>query len=75
MMFAPGMDHAARTEFARDVRAGAHADVHVNVCFHVASVEVTDSSEAPGGKEIVGGDLTAIVDWTPQENVTGLHVV
>ena len=56
-------------------RPGAHPDVHVNVCFHVAGALVTDSSEAPGGKEIVGGELTAIADWAPQENVAGLFVV
>jgi serine/threonine-protein kinase len=67
---------AAAEALAGEIRGrpSAHPDVHVNVCFHVDNALVTDSSEAPGGKEIVGGDLTAIAAWAPQENVPGLHV-
>jgi Protein kinase domain len=55
-------------------RPGAHADVHVNVCLHIDAAEVKDSGDVPGGKEIVGGQVTSIGSWAPQENVTGAHV-
>jgi serine/threonine-protein kinase len=55
-------------------RASAHADVHVNIVVHVGSAQVKDSSEAPGGKEVVGGDLLSTGDWAPQENVNGVHL-
>ena len=53
-------------------RSGAHSEVHVNVCLHVDTADVRDSAEAPGGKEITGGAITAIGSWAPQENVAGL---
>ena len=55
-------------------RATAHARVHVNISVHVADAVVKDSAEAPGGKEIVGGELLSTADWAPQENVNGVHV-
>jgi hypothetical protein len=48
--------------------------VHVNIVVHVGSAQVKDSSEAPGGKEVVGGDLLSTGDWAPQENVNGVHL-
>jgi len=55
-------------------RVSAHADVHVNIVVHVGSALVKDSSETPGGKEVVGGDLLSTGDWAPQENVEGVHL-
>ena len=55
-------------------RATAHAGVHVNISMHVDKAAIKDSSEAPGGKEIVGGDLLSIATWAPQENVDGVHL-
>jgi serine/threonine-protein kinase len=55
-------------------RATAHAGVHVNISMHVDKAAVKDSAEAPGGKEIIGGDLLSIADWAPQENVSGVHL-
>ena len=55
-------------------RASAHAEVHVNVVVHVASAMVKDSAEAPGGKEVVGGDLLSTAAWAPQDKVDGVHV-
>jgi eukaryotic-like serine/threonine-protein kinase len=55
-------------------RATAHAGVHVNIALHVDKAAVKDSAEAPGGKEIVGGDLLSIASWAPQENVAGVHL-
>jgi serine/threonine-protein kinase len=55
-------------------RATAHAGVHVNISMHVDKAAVKDSSEAPGGKEIVGGDVLSIANWAPQENVQGVHL-
>jgi serine/threonine-protein kinase len=54
-------------------RATAHAGVHVNISMHVDKAAIKDSSEAPGGKEIIGGDLLSIAMWAPQENVEGVH--
>ena len=48
--------------------------VHVNIAVHVADAVVKDSAEAPGGKEIVGGELLSTADWAPHENVAGVHV-
>jgi serine/threonine-protein kinase len=55
-------------------RASAHADVHVNIVVHVGKAVVRDSAEAPGGKEIVGGELLSTADWAPQESVAGVHL-
>jgi hypothetical protein len=54
-------------------RSTANAGVHVNISMHVAKADIKDSSEAPGGKEIIGGELLAIADWAPRENVAGVH--
>jgi serine/threonine-protein kinase len=54
-------------------RATAHAGVHVNISMHVDKAAIKDSAEAPGGKEIIGGDLLSIASWAPQENVSGVH--
>ena len=55
-------------------RASAHADVHVNIVVHVGDAVVKDSADAPGGKEVVGGELLSTADWAPQENVDGVHL-
>lgn len=55
-------------------RSTAHPDVHVNVCFHVDRAVVKDSAEAPGGKEIVGGEIISIGSWAPQANVIGVLI-
>jgi serine/threonine-protein kinase len=55
-------------------RASAHSDVHVNIVVHVANAQVKESTEAIGGKEVVGGELLSTSDWAPQENVDGVHV-
>jgi hypothetical protein len=55
-------------------RSTAHAGVHVNIAMHVDAASIKDSAEAPGGKEIVGGDILSIATWAPQENVAGLHL-
>ena len=55
-------------------RASANADVHVNIVVHVANAQVKESTEAIGGKEVVGGELLSTSDWAPQENVDGVHV-
>jgi serine/threonine-protein kinase len=55
-------------------RPGAHADLHVNVCFHVGRAIVRDAADHPGGKEIVGGEIISTDQWAPQENVTGVKV-
>jgi serine/threonine-protein kinase len=55
-------------------RPTAQPAVHVNVSVHVAPALVKDSSDLPGGKEIVGGQIMATDDWAPADNVTGLHV-
>jgi serine/threonine-protein kinase len=54
-------------------RSTAHAGVHVNISMHVDKAAIKDSAEAPGGKEIIGGDLLSIADWAPKENVSGVH--
>jgi hypothetical protein len=55
-------------------RSTAHTGVHVNISFHIDKAVVKDSAEAPGGKEIIGGDILSIATWAPQENVSGVHV-
>jgi serine/threonine-protein kinase len=55
-------------------RATAVAGVHVNICVHVDKALIKDSAEAPGGKEIVGGDVITPANWAPQENVDGVYV-
>jgi eukaryotic-like serine/threonine-protein kinase len=54
-------------------RTTAHAGVHVNISMHVDKAAIKNSAEAPGGKEIIGGDLLSIANWAPQENVSGVH--
>ena len=55
-------------------RATAHADVHVNISVHVGRAVIKESADAPGGKEIVGGELLSTADWAPQESVDGVHL-
>jgi len=55
-------------------RPSAHSVVHVNVSVHVGRAVIKDSSEAPGGKEITGGELLSTADWAPQGSVDGVHV-
>jgi len=64
--------HVLSDELA--ARPTAHPGVHVNICFHVGRAAVKDSSEAPGGKEIVGGDVLSTASWAPAENVHGVYV-
>ena len=35
---------------------------------------IKESADAPGGKEIVGGELLSTADWAPQESVDGVHL-
>ena len=35
---------------------------------------VKDSADAPGGKEVVGGELLSTADWAPHDKVDGVHV-
>jgi serine/threonine-protein kinase len=55
-------------------RSTAHSDLHVNVAVHVGRAVVKVSADAPGGKEVVGGELMSTADWTPQDRVDGVHV-
>jgi serine/threonine-protein kinase len=55
-------------------RASAHADVHVNISVHIGGAVVKDSADAPGGKEVVGGEVLSTADWAPQENVDAVHL-
>jgi serine/threonine-protein kinase len=55
-------------------RASAHSDVHVNIVVHVARAVVKESAEAPGGKEVVGGELLSTSDWAPHQSVDGVHL-
>jgi len=55
-------------------RDSAVADVHVNITVHVGGASIKDSAEAPGGKEIVGGEVMSTTDWAPQDNVPGVHL-
>ena len=67
---------AVANELAEELagRPSANAGVHVNISVHVAPAVVKDSSEAPGGREIVGGDIMSTADWVPAENVAGVHL-
>ena len=47
-------------------RPSANPGVHVNISVHVAPAVVKDSSEAPGGKEIIGGDILSTAGWAPR---------
>jgi eukaryotic-like serine/threonine-protein kinase len=55
-------------------RPTAQATVHVNISVHVAAAVVRDSSEAPGGKEVTGGDIMSTADWAASENTSGVHM-
>ena len=55
-------------------RPSAHAAVHVNIAVHVASAVVKDSAEAPGGKEVVGGDIMSTGTWAPADNTPGVFL-
>ena len=55
-------------------RSTAHSDLHVNVAVHVGRAVVKASADAPGGKEVVGGELMSTADWTPHDRVDGVHV-
>ena len=55
-------------------RSTAHPEVHVNVCFHVDRAVVKDSAEAPGGQEIIGGEIISIGSWAPHDKVAGVHL-
>ena len=68
--------HASAQALSEELsaRPTAHADVHVNICVHVGDAQTKDSSERPGSLEISGGDITAIADWAPQEDVTGVYL-
>jgi eukaryotic-like serine/threonine-protein kinase len=55
-------------------RPTAHPGVHVNLSVHVAPALVKESSEAAGGKEIVGGDILSIGEWAPADKVSGVHL-
>jgi serine/threonine protein kinase len=55
-------------------RSTAHPGVHVNVSFHVDRAVVKDSAEAPGGQEIIGGEIISIGSWAPSDKIAGLHI-
>jgi serine/threonine-protein kinase len=55
-------------------RSAAHPGVHVNVSFHVDRAVVKDSAEAPGGQEIIGGEIISIGSWAPHDKVAGVHL-
>jgi serine/threonine-protein kinase len=55
-------------------RPTALPGVHVNICFHVDRATVKDSAEAPGGKEIVGGEVISTGSWAPRQNVDGVYL-
>jgi tRNA A-37 threonylcarbamoyl transferase component Bud32 len=55
-------------------RPSAVPDVHVNITVHIGAAMVKDSAEAPGGKEIVGGDVMSTADWAPADNVDGVNL-
>ena len=46
----------------------------MNIAVHVGRAVVKDSSEAPGGKEVAGGELLSTADWAPQQSVEGVHL-
>jgi eukaryotic-like serine/threonine-protein kinase len=64
--------HGLSEELA--ARPSAHPSVHVNISVHVAPAVVKESADAPGGREILGGDILATADWAPGENVAGVHL-
>ena len=37
--------------------------------FTIGQAVVKDSADAPGGKEVVGGELMSTADWAPQQSV------
>jgi serine/threonine-protein kinase len=55
-------------------RSTAHADLHVNIVVHVGRAVVKASADAPGGKEVVGGELLSTADWAPQDRIDGVQV-
>jgi serine/threonine-protein kinase len=55
-------------------RASAQEGVHVNISVHIAPAVVKDSAEAPGGKEVVGGDILSTAHWAPSDNVAGVFL-
>jgi hypothetical protein len=52
-------------------RDGLQAAVHVNISAHVDQAAVKDGASS---REIVGGELTAVGAWAPNDKVTGLHL-
>jgi serine/threonine protein kinase len=68
------LDIASRLAEQLAERPTAHPEVHVNVCFHVDRAAVRDAADAPGGREIIGGEIVSIGTWAPQENVTGVYI-
>ncbi len=55
-------------------RPSANPAVHVNISVHVGGASVKESSEAPGGKEIVGGEILSTTDWAPQDDVADVFL-
>jgi serine/threonine-protein kinase len=55
-------------------RPSAVPHVHVNITVHVGSATVKDSAGAPGGKEIIGGEVMSTADWAPSDDVAGVHL-
>ena len=55
-------------------RPSAVPEVHVNIAVHVGPAAVKDSAEAPGGKEIIGGEIMSTADWAPHDDVQGVHL-
>jgi serine/threonine-protein kinase len=55
-------------------RSTLHAGVHANISVHVDNAAIKDNAEAPGGREVSGGDLLSIATWAPQENVEGVFL-
>jgi serine/threonine-protein kinase len=65
---------AAELHEALAARPSAVVGVHVNIAVHVGRAAIKDSADAPGGKEIVGGEVMSTGDWAPQENVAGVYL-
>ncbi|WP_437897149.1 serine/threonine-protein kinase [Sorangium sp. So ce124] len=57
---------ALQADIARLTRASA--SVHANVCLHAGPVMVRSTLD----REILGGELARVVEWTPIEDVQGL---
>ncbi len=55
-------------------RPSAVAGVHVNIAVHVGRAAIKESADAPGGKEVVGGEVMSTADWAPEEDVPGVHL-